>query len=178
MTEHSYYKETEDLGLNIKMNKTSHLDAALALAAAAGFDAPYFGKPAMKPFEYMTREQWEAEKAAQEDKRKARRERKAAKKKKKYWHEVPKEERDRILSSKMMLSEFMRKYRQPYWCMYPDALAGIMGCWSLFPRPDRISKTGCESCHESTLHKCDKTCYGHPEHNAPENTCTQSDSTV
>ena len=48
-----------------------------------------------------------------------------------FWHRVSKIEQTRILGSRMRLGTFMRRFRQPRWCRYPEALAAMMGCWSL-----------------------------------------------
>ena len=56
-----------------------------------------------------------------------------------YWHKIPKEDQKQVLTfSKMMIGDFIQKFRQPAWCGYPDALRGQMGCWSLI-RPGRIT---------------------------------------
>jgi hypothetical protein len=49
-----------------------------------------------------------------------------------YWHELPKAEQDKIVeTSGMKMGQFLKRYKQPDWCEYPEALAGQMGCWSL-----------------------------------------------
>ena len=68
-----------------------------------------------------------------------------------YWHELPQEEVDKILASKITIGELLEKYKQPDWCNYPDALDGNMGCWSLMDNHkggirSRISKDYCKDC--------------------------------
>ena len=64
-----------------------------------------------------------------------------------YFHELPKEERDKILTGEVMtVREFMNKYDQPEWCTYPEALSGHMGCWSLMYTTESINKEFCSTC--------------------------------
>lgn len=44
-----------------------------------------------------------------------------------YWHELSPEWQDAERTRKASCDEF----KQPVWCYYPDALAGLLGCWSL-----------------------------------------------
>jgi len=48
-----------------------------------------------------------------------------------YWHEISKENKDKIIVSKLSINDFVNKYKQPDWCIYPDALKGLLGCWGL-----------------------------------------------
>ena len=48
----------------------------------------------------------------------------------KYFHELSKEEFS-LLVGKITYGELAEKYPQPEWCTYPEATAGMMGCWSL-----------------------------------------------
>ena len=51
---------------------------------------------------------------------------------KKQWHKLSVEEQDVVLKSSMIVGQFMDKYHQPWWCTYPEALAGQeWGCWTL-----------------------------------------------
>ena len=70
---------------------------------------------------------------------------------KKYWHRLSQKTIDKILESEITGEECLKQYKQPYWCGHPNALAGIMGCWSLTDdRPGglrtKISRKFCESC--------------------------------
>ncbi len=70
---------------------------------------------------------------------------------KKYWHELPQDEIDQILKSGITVGECVKKYKQPDWCAYPDALAGMMGCWSLTSDESgglrtEISEKYCKTC--------------------------------
>lgn len=66
--------------------------------------------------------------------------------KKIYFHELPAEERKAILESKMTVGAFMEKYSQPDWCTYPEALASVMGCWSLVSPDIKVDKEYCTRC--------------------------------
>ena len=48
-----------------------------------------------------------------------------------YWHELRDSTIKRAIKNKMTIAESIRRYKQPVWCSYPNALEGIMGCWSL-----------------------------------------------
>lgn len=50
---------------------------------------------------------------------------------KKYWHELSQEEIDKIISDSVTNRFVVENYKQPDWCTYPEALMGVMGCWSL-----------------------------------------------
>ena len=53
-------------------------------------------------------------------------------KNRKYWHELSKEEQEKFIQEeKITIGEFMKKFKQPDWCSYPNALEGLMGCWAL-----------------------------------------------
>jgi hypothetical protein len=70
-----------------------------------------------------------------------------------YLHELPVGAQKAVLRSNMKVGEFMKKWKQPDWCKYPDATEGIMGCWSLMSGYvtgpeyckgcDMFSPTGC-----------------------------------
>lgn len=67
----------------------------------------------------------------------------------KYLHEFTSEEIDEILKvhAHTKIGRFMELYKQPDWCMYPNALEGNMGCWSLIG--GMIHKIeDCEDCDE------------------------------
>lgn len=64
-----------------------------------------------------------------------------------FWHEVPKDEQEKIVKdSGMTMEQFMAKYKQPDWCEYPEALAGQMGCWSLILSRSIHCKADCGDC--------------------------------
>lgn len=46
-------------------------------------------------------------------------------------------------------AEFSEEYDQPSWCTYPDALYGVMGCWSLVG----CLVTGEDYCRNCECHK-------------------------
>jgi hypothetical protein len=49
----------------------------------------------------------------------------------KYFHELTKAEFEEIVRERITWKECAERYPQPPWCGYPDAVSGIMGCWSL-----------------------------------------------
>ena len=50
----------------------------------------------------------------------------------KYFHLLPPGEWERLCDAKTTWQGLQDLgYRQPDWCSYPDALDGLMGCWSL-----------------------------------------------
>lgn len=71
----------------------------------------------------------------------------------KYWHKLTKEQKEKILHSGMKLSDFMEEYSQPPWCMYPEALASNLGCWSLMDSDYDINEDFCEACDQHKHNK-------------------------
>lgn len=64
----------------------------------------------------------------------------------KYWHEIPQEEIETIIAEEKTNQYVVDNYKQPEWCGYPEALMGIMGCWSLTDNsPDGLRTKVCES---------------------------------
>ncbi|RLG42594.1 MAG: hypothetical protein DRO05_00525 [Thermoproteota archaeon] len=45
-----------------------------------------------------------------------------------YWHELSKEEQEKIRKSGIKPARFLIEYKQPPWCCYPGALEGRWGC--------------------------------------------------
>jgi len=68
----------------------------------------------------------------------------------KYWHELPLGAQRALQHSHMKYGKFLKTYRQPDWCEYPEALAGGMGCWSL-TIPGRIRRP--EDCRKCEVKK-------------------------
>lgn len=70
----------------------------------------------------------------------------------KYFHELTKEEFDKLLKEKITWGECAKRYPQPKWCAYPEAIQGAMGCWSLMDVVDespigiKISRKYCRKC--------------------------------
>ncbi|MDD5007280.1 MAG: hypothetical protein PHC68_02620 [Syntrophorhabdaceae bacterium] len=66
----------------------------------------------------------------------------------KFFHELTEKEFMKIKKDNphMTYAEFALKYPQPTWCHYPDAVYGIMGCWSLvtFMVKDKKYCKGCD----------------------------------
>ena len=63
----------------------------------------------------------------------------------KYFHELTEEEYEALKNSGATWADVMANYKQPDWCDYPDALEGVMGCWSLIYRKP-VSETYCKDC--------------------------------
>lgn len=67
----------------------------------------------------------------------------------KYLHKASNAQIEKLLASKITIGELKKEWIQPAWCSYPDALNGVMGCWSLTDlhgMRKRISPKFCESC--------------------------------
>lgn len=65
----------------------------------------------------------------------------------KYFHELTNEEIDSLVENKKTWWDIKSEYKQPDWCNYPDALNGVMGCWSLIDLSDRkVNKEFCKTC--------------------------------
>jgi hypothetical protein len=73
-----------------------------------------------------------------------------------YWHELTNEQRKAVIDSKMLIKDFLRAYRQPSWCSYPEALAGVMGCWSLMETDMKVSPEYCKKCEMGAMNMNDK----------------------
>lgn len=64
-----------------------------------------------------------------------------------FWHELGDKE-FKIVLKKMTYGEVKRKYKQPDWCHYPEALMPLFGCWSLLGDRGKINLGFCKDCHE------------------------------
>jgi len=76
--------------------------------------------------------------------------------KKRYFHELSQEEIDKLIADKKTIEYIKKNYKQPYWCKYPQALNGRMGCWSLMDLKKnggrtKISKEYCKNNCECCL---------------------------
>ena len=71
-----------------------------------------------------------------------------------YWHEAMTEGAfKKLLEDRphMTWGDVLKEYQQPDWCNYPDALQGVMGCWSLLDyRIDSVA-----DCHDCECIKAD-----------------------
>ncbi len=69
---------------------------------------------------------------------------------KRYWHTLPLGAQRAVLHSRLTWGQFMRRYRQPPWCSYHEALRGDYGCWSLlslYGEDQRVrSEADCVGC--------------------------------
>jgi hypothetical protein len=63
----------------------------------------------------------------------------------KPFHEMSDSNWQELLESKATWNDIMKEYAQPEWCDYPDALKGMMGCWSLIRRMV-TGEDYCKSC--------------------------------
>ena len=54
-----------------------------------------------------------------------------------YWHRMSEKQINKVCGSGMEMEEFLKVVYQPTWCQYPNALSGIMGCWSLMSSDTR-----------------------------------------
>ncbi len=73
----------------------------------------------------------------------------------KYFHELTEEEFEKLQKTGMTWGECGKKYPQPEWCSYPEAVMGVMGCWSLmyFRVKDKESCGKCECVIGSAFNK-------------------------
>jgi hypothetical protein len=68
-------------------------------------------------------------------------------KNKKYWHKLSAASHRKIMKSNITIGEIMKKYSQPPWCIYQNALGGWVGCWSLVGAEQKIkSVKDCKTC--------------------------------
>ena len=49
----------------------------------------------------------------------------------KYFHELTRDEFKSLVDKKLLWWQVAEDYPQTEWCSYPDAVQGVMGCWSL-----------------------------------------------
>lgn len=80
------------------------------------------------------------------------------KKYKPFWHRLSKYDQEYILNklvhSKVTYKQFMKRYRQPDWCGYPEALCGLMGCWGLMGGSIHREDDCCNcDCNEERINK-------------------------
>lgn len=68
---------------------------------------------------------------------------------KKYFHELTDQE-FKELPGNITYEQLAKEYPQPDWCEYPDATAGLMGCWSLMSMliKNRDCCKNCECCKD------------------------------
>ena len=65
-----------------------------------------------------------------------------------YFHTLADSTLKRLISQGTTWQQLIDRYKQPDWCGYPEALAGVMGCWSLtdWSLRHKISREYCASC--------------------------------
>ena len=69
---------------------------------------------------------------------------------KRYFHTLADSTIRKLISHHITWGEIMERYEQPDWCGYPNALEGLMGCWSLtslFKYRHEISREYCVGCN-------------------------------
>ncbi len=73
---------------------------------------------------------------------------------KKYFHELTEKEFKKLQKTHMTWDECAKEYPQPLWCNYPDAVQGLMGCWSLmsFDKNGKNWITGRRYCQKCDLY--------------------------
>ena len=49
----------------------------------------------------------------------------------KYFYELTEVEFDELVKQKLTWAQCAELYPQPTWCNYPEAICGVMGCWTL-----------------------------------------------
>jgi len=67
----------------------------------------------------------------------------------KYFHELTKDEFHALVDTKITWGQCAIDYPQPKWCTYPEAVQGVMGCWSLMD----YMVTGEEYCKDCVCYK-------------------------
>ena len=65
-----------------------------------------------------------------------------------YWHELADSTIKRLRNKGTSWEEVMKRYKQPNWCRYIDALEGNFGCYLLvdFDIRPKISEEYCKNC--------------------------------
>ena len=63
-----------------------------------------------------------------------------------FWHRLSKKNQLKVLNSGITVGHFVSSYRQPRWCDYPEALASVLGCWSLMTPGKIRSIKNCYNC--------------------------------
>lgn len=89
---------------------------------------------------------------------------------KRFWHELSDaERRDYCETPGNTVRSLLDTFAQPSWCLYPDALAHAMGCWSLTMVNHEVRVTN-ESCKaRCNLHREHK-------HTGSDCACGEGDS--
>lgn len=65
-----------------------------------------------------------------------------------YFHRISDAEFESLTNLNKTWAWIMEHFAQPKWCGYPEALGGMMGCWSLVGR----MVTGEDYCRGCDLH--------------------------
>ncbi len=79
--------------------------------------------------------------------------------KKKFFHQIPQEEVDKLISTNKSVGYVMANYKQPDWCSYPEALSMEFGCLSLcdLKKDGLRSKISVDFCKQCECFKDMKT---------------------
>lgn len=68
--------------------------------------------------------------------------------KRRYWHKLKDSTVKGIFDKETTIGEVLKRYKQPDWCTYPNALQGLLGCGSLLSvnLRHKISEDYCKGC--------------------------------
>ena len=78
-----------------------------------------------------------------------------------FFHELPQETIDQLVKEGKTVQYIVDNFRQPTWCMMPEALNFYTGCWSLNEmransRRSEISESFCKDCDYCSLNEKNK----------------------
>lgn len=67
---------------------------------------------------------------------------------KSFFHKVSAYEINKLMENEITISEIKKRYQQPKWCTYPEALNGFAGCWSLMDIEGLRKEISVEFCND------------------------------
>ena len=78
-----------------------------------------------------------------------------------FFHELPQETIDQLIKEERTVQYIVDNFKQPTWCMMPDALSFYVGCNSLSDiwknsRRKEISESFCKDCDYCSLNEKNK----------------------
>lgn len=66
---------------------------------------------------------------------------------KKFYHELTDDEVDALIKERITYGELRERHPEPVWCGYgEEAVAGLMGCWSLVFHRTETNEDYCKNC--------------------------------
>lgn len=80
----------------------------------------------------------------------------------KYFHELTGDEFQALVDAGIRWNQLSEMYPQPEWCEYPNALDGLMGCWSLTGRLV-TGEDFCQNCDLYQPRTLTNQCSGKPK---------------